>query len=183
MTKDLNILAAEVHAAAKAKGFWDAPNDGEKLMLIISELSEALEAHRSGKFAQMIHFEESVYLDPERESEYFRLHIKDTFEDELADVVIRILDFSGAKEYSLPKLKDFDVSNDKVKAENVNVGALFFGATGCIVDQEGDSGWWAYEVIQVLSVYASAMNIDLWKHIELKLKYNASRPHKHGKAY
>jgi len=181
MTKDLNVLAAEVHAAAKAKGFWDAPNDGEKLMLIISELSEALEAHRNGKFAQMIHFEESVYLDPERESEYFRLHIKDSFEDELADVVIRILDFSGAKEYSLPKLKDFDVSHDKVKADNV--GAIFWSATKCIVAQDGSPGWWAYEIVQGLSIYASAMNIDLWKHIELKLKYNASRPHKHGKAY
>jgi len=180
MTKDLNVLAAEVHAAAKAKGFWDAPNDGEKLMLIISELSEALEAHRSGRFSRA-DFEKLDGLPDEGYQEIFRLCVKDTFEDELADVVIRILDYCGAKGYSLPKLKDFDVSHNKVKAENV--GALFFGATGCIVDQEGDSGWWAYEVIQVLSTYASAMNIDLWKHIELKLKYNASRPHKHGKAY
>ena len=180
MTKDLNILAAEVHAAAKEKGFWDAPNDGEKLMLIISELSEALEAHRRGRFSRA-DFEKLDGLPDEGYQEIFRLCVKDSFEDELADVVIRILDFCGAKGYSLPKLKDFETNHDVAKAENV--GALFWEATKCIVAQDGNPGAWAYEIVQVLSIYASAMNIDLWKHIELKFKYNAFRPHKHGKAY
>lgn len=31
--------------------------------------------------------------------------------------------------------------------------------------------------------YCRALNIDLWKHVELKLKYNSLRPYKHGKEY
>lgn len=31
--------------------------------------------------------------------------------------------------------------------------------------------------------YAGAMGIDLERHVQLKLEYNASRPYKHGKAY
>ena len=35
------------HAIAKSKGFWDKPrNTGEALMLVVTELAEAMEAHR-----------------------------------------------------------------------------------------------------------------------------------------
>ena len=48
--KELNDLAKQIHQNAKDKGFWDSPrNTGEIFMLIISEASEALEAHRRGR--------------------------------------------------------------------------------------------------------------------------------------
>ena len=51
-------------------------------MLIVSELGEAVEAHRSGRFG---------------------LERKDTFEDELADTVIRIFDLCGGLGIDLEK--------------------------------------------------------------------------------
>lgn len=134
--KDLIKMA---HANAVAKGFYEREqNVGERLMLVVSELSEALEADRNNRGASIGAFDIEVRptmlkVDERGEivqriespifKEAFTEHIKDTFEDELADAVIRIADMCGA------------------------------------------------------------MGIDLERHIELKMAYNETRPHKHGKAY
>ncbi len=77
-------LASRVNENARAKGWWKGDrNDGEMIALMHSELSEALEALRHG--------------NPRSE------HIPDFTgpEEELADVVIRILDYAGAKNLRL----------------------------------------------------------------------------------
>ena len=84
----LNELAQEIYQNNKGKGFWDKErNVGEMLMLVTSELGEAMEAHRKGRFANLEAYEEF--------SEDFEDAIKDTFEDEIADSVIRLLDMCG----------------------------------------------------------------------------------------
>ncbi len=68
--KSLNELAQICHAVAKSKGFWDQErNVGEALMLMVTELSEAMEAYRHQDQAE--------------------------FKEELADTFIRLLDFCG----------------------------------------------------------------------------------------
>lgn len=58
------------HKVAKEKGFWDTKKEiGTALMLIVSELAEALEADRNSNF--------------------------ENFKEELADTVIRIFDLCG----------------------------------------------------------------------------------------
>ena len=90
----LNILAERIHNGNKNRGFWDEKrNVGEMLMLVVTELSEALEAHRSGKMfnkANKINFLESDDM-----VQSFKDNIKDTFEDEIADAMIRLLDMCG----------------------------------------------------------------------------------------
>jgi len=50
----LNKLAEEIHKNAVDKGFWEKPVEvGTSLMLIVSELGEALEADRKGDFADL----------------------------------------------------------------------------------------------------------------------------------
>jgi NTP pyrophosphatase (non-canonical NTP hydrolase) len=64
------------HSVAKSKGFWDEKKEiGTTLMLIVSELAEALEADRKGDF--------------------------DNFKEEIADTVIRIFDMCGYLEIDI----------------------------------------------------------------------------------
>ena len=91
---NLNDIATAVYASNKAKGFWDQErNVGETLMLVVTELSESLEAHRSGRFCTQ--GDKVAYLESDDMVQAFKSNIKDTFEDELADAVIRILDLCG----------------------------------------------------------------------------------------
>lgn len=93
----LNDLAAKIFENNKRKGFHNLdvkPNVGERLMLVVSELGEALEADRTGKKCDPVQLawfysttDESHALD-----EHFPEHIKNTFEDEIADSIIRLLD-------------------------------------------------------------------------------------------
>lgn len=81
--KRLNNVAAEVNRIAVEKGWWDAPrNDGEIIALCHSELSEALEGLRK----------------PRRDEHCPQF---DSVEIELADCIIRILDFAYVRGHDL----------------------------------------------------------------------------------
>jgi len=95
----LTAAAKQVHKDNKQKGFWDKEREvGTLLMLATSELAEALEADRKGRYTGKI-----VSEDKEKEEfpQWFEQNIKDTFEDEMADTVIRILDICGAMDIDL----------------------------------------------------------------------------------
>lgn len=82
-------LAAEIHSDACNKGFYDNQREvGTLLMLVVSELSEALEADRAGR-----HAPNPAVMSGD--SEDFATRVKDTFEDEIADAIIRLLDLCG----------------------------------------------------------------------------------------
>jgi len=90
LTDNINRLMFLCHGVAVESGWWDdirtdSPiirNDGEMLCLMHSELSEAMEGLRKDLM--------DTHL-PERKMA----------EVELADCVIRIMDFAGAKNYDL----------------------------------------------------------------------------------
>lgn len=80
----INACAGTVYANAKAHGWWEQDrNEGEMIALIHSELSEALEAIRAGN--------PPCPKDPSMS----------TLEEEMADVVIRVMDFCHAKDINL----------------------------------------------------------------------------------
>lgn len=75
LTAALGTQAALINRFMQAQGFWESDNTGEKIALMHSELSEALEADRKGLEAEHIEGFTGV-------------------EEELADCIIRILDFA-----------------------------------------------------------------------------------------
>jgi transcriptional regulator with XRE-family HTH domain len=103
----LNDLRDTAFEYAEKQGFHTRKmNLGERLMLVVSELSEALEADREGKWAPKNLTGETEYgktvttelsdIIPESLSpETYAGEIRGTVEEEIADAVIRICDIAG----------------------------------------------------------------------------------------
>jgi NTP pyrophosphatase (non-canonical NTP hydrolase) len=85
---NLNEIRDKAFACAEKHGFHEKPvNFGERLMLVVSELAEALEADRNGMW--------SGTNTGDFTASYYETHIRGTVEEELADAIIRIGDIAG----------------------------------------------------------------------------------------
>lgn len=112
-TLKLNDACKEQHRIALAKGFKPQPVV-TNLMLIVTELGEACEADRKNKHADFKKFGDTYELElsdfagtfPQRPPAYktaFEAGIKDTFEDEIADAFMRLMDLCGAMDIDIEK--------------------------------------------------------------------------------
>lgn len=122
---NIKETAIAAYRNAKNKGFYDpAPSIESRLLLIHSEVSEACEAIRKNHYCPQNAVSAALgTIDDDTFKIRFEASVKNSFEDEIADTVIRCLDL------------------------------------------------------------CEGMGIDLEAHIAAKMRYNAMRPHKHGKAF
>lgn len=186
----LNRYAKDFHERAVAKGFWDEPRSvGHYLMLAYGELHEAIEADRIGKWAKLTpeQIEELRGLEGAAFVQAFLRMVKDTVGDEIADAVIRLLDLLGWMIESGTPL----VGLDNVRGEFGNTAppkdltdALLRVVCSSVLPLSFCSTLDAVLApIKSLEQLCDHLDIDLMTHIELKLKYNATRPALHGKKY
>lgn len=149
-------------------------------MLIVSELGEALEAHRSNHFCDMKELETAMNCLSVKAIPEFVTHfknIKDSFEMEIADVFIRLFDLCGYLNINVPD--NFGMNSGMLKEymSRENVGESFL----VIATEVCEKRIWI--PIEMLLWFCDHNNIPIEKHLSAKMAYNRTRPRKHGKRY
>lgn len=192
---NLNHLRDRVYQCACDHGFHDTQlSDEHFLMLIITELSEAVEADRKGKRAKVSKFkmdyERYPALVDENKRFYcaFKKHIKDTVEDELADAVIRLLDLAGLRGISLETAqKDMKTCIDDMASacEDETFTESIYSISTLPVRYDGiyEFSTTVNDMIICILGLAHHLDMDLLWHIEQKIKYNELREQRHRKKY
>ena len=188
---DLNTLAQEVFEANTEKGFHDKEISNMVLiMLVITELSEAVEAHRKGKRFSKEDYEWALLMEcqgwltvDQQFKNVFERKVKDTLEDELADAVIRLLDLAGLRS-TIIHIEDFDkciVNQFWDKKDFTECIYLLARHVSKYVLPSNDQAEYVINTnIAEIEGLCEYLSIDLWLHVELKLRYNKLRPKNDG---
>lgn len=99
---DLNELAKEIHESAIEHGWWESEREfPEIIALCHSELSEALEEYRNGLLPAKIYS--------------LGLNKPEGIPIELADCIIRILDYCGHENIDIEKALQIKVEYNKTR--------------------------------------------------------------------
>lgn len=199
--KKLATLADDAYKIAEKHGFYNENTEIEtELMLIVTEMSEAVQADRHNRHGSIEDYESEIQMRRDFHTAY-KNSLEGTVESEFADIVIRILSLLGWMNSKNPiKLKsdsiladEYGIGKIQYKVQNIiNKGSIakdlfrLNGRFSWFVDNESCS-WFVSDTLQsiLMRVFAIAHNnnIDLMEHIKLKMKYNESRPYLHGCKY
>lgn len=193
----LNELRDKAFSIAVRSGWHEEDQSDEHfLCLVISELMEAVEADRKGRYASKDRFiMEFEYIVNEQnlhghlyDAAYvsvFDKYIKDTVDDELADTCIRIFDLAGLRKTNLSDIP-FPIynSNDhKDSRKSLTFTEWVYDVTRVITGFKKNTfpiGYLLIGVLQEICCKAEMIECDILWHIEQKMKYNELRSYKHG---
>ena len=191
-TEELNALKEKAHMTAVEHGFYEEVKpDAFYLGLVMSEAGEAINADRKGMHADTKGFEEIEAAEKDFPfAENFKAHIKDSVEDEIADIVIRLLDYAG--------LKGYEVIADVSALPSVQASLDWFGEhwlPGLLFQLMGglsdafDDGLVEGYIACLIGIFEGCFeqmtgsDKDLWWFVEQKMRHNELRPKLNGKKY
>ena len=178
MIQITNELRDRAYQCSCNHGFHDKEySDAHWLMLIITEISEAVDADRKNRKAYIDAFER-LYSGSDSKFGYEKL-IKGSVEEELSDIVIRCLDYAGLKKINVEGRIILSYTVTKKKSFIENMYAIVKDIVNYKYSQEELINYAFRQVLRVAEFY----NIDLLWHIEQKMKYNELRPMLNGKKY
>lgn len=174
----------DCYVIAKEKGFYsDNSKIEEHITGILSELFEAYEAHRAGSFTDKVIYTKNWIKNPNHISLVWRQlyikKVKDTFEDEITDLFIRVFNLSSY----------LNVSTDKIKPLTKNLENKTLDQQIIILDQlilqfnDITPRLWFKLVLNTLYGFCNIYRIDLKLHLPAKIQFNKSRSYLHGKNY
>lgn len=188
-----NELTKKAHDNAVQKGFWkDQLSESHCLMLVFTEISEAVEADRKGMYADL-----KSYINRTPDISFnglktkgsvsdiafqmkFEKCIKDSVADELADAAIRLFDYAGYLQIDfnkLPTCKYYRAFNRFSFTENAFGLTKGLAKEAICIEKRIQFG------LNYLKEWADHLQIDLEFHVKEKMKYNEGREAMHGKKY
>ena len=176
---NLNELRDEAYSIAKANGWHEEEHsDSHWLMLIITEIAEAVQADRKDRHTDIGLFKAllETYANDDAVFKYeFETHVKNGVEDELADIIIRCLDYSALRGICLDYVPLFitDYCRDKSIVKRDFPTFAYFLTFKAV---NGD----VTDVLARVIAYCKLKGIDLDFFIRAKMKYNRLRGYKHG---
>jgi len=188
-------LIKRAYSIAATHGFHEVDlSNAHFLMLVVSEIGEMVEADRKSCRAM---YDAVEYCEKHADDEtsdvswgrYFERDVKDTLEDELADVVIRICDFLGTRHIEPIILEETSTSDDWANLWGKDsVNEQCYGLTKIITHIDEDTS--ADDISRLLGAsiawcfdFADFHKFDLLWHVENKMRYNETRSIRHGKNY
>ena len=197
--KDYNELATIIHENAVSHGWWEKERSfAEIVALIHSELSEALEEYRSGKsniwfaciptdvFAgcqNMTHCASGKSnlgcMEASADCRYKDEKPLGIFV-ELADTVIRILDYAGKRKWDIQEATELrsGIKNKGFTLPELVAKCHYLVSEG-YADEESRSVYFA-DCINLIRSWCADNGGDLDEAIVIKHEYNKSRPYRHG---
>ena len=173
-------LQQRIWEIATAHGWHEQPiPTAQYCGLIMTEMAEAIEADRNGRRADMESFNERMSnLDGSDEcfKEMYKRYVKGSIEEEFADVVIRVLDMAQ------------EVHGDRMRWLGYYPWGQVYHEDKSFIENawyfiREILNWGTMNISDSVSFmfdWAQDLGIDLWQHIEWKMKYNELRPYKHG---
>lgn len=173
------------HEEKKSKAHW--------LMMICTEVAEAVQADRKGRYMDDLDKEglKTVLADDHNGSKFDKYYsdtIEGKVESELSDICIRVFDLMGV--YNIEAkygFSTFDHEVKYVKQHSFTENAMMLtktivscNITASISEKEGMSFDLYLSILATVFEWAEALGIDLIRHIDLKMRYNKSREYHHG---
>lgn len=185
----INEWSKRIHEWAVGKGWWkdgiEARDVAEIVANFHSEVSEAWEEYRAGRMETWFSIDgQLIEMDAQGKAvlrQTGRIAKPEGFWVEIADLCIRIMDAMEA--YGWPAS---DRETNGNQGEDLPGLIIDFHATISSMFVRGCSSWssqadiWAQTIIVDAIVAARQNGVDLWKLIELKHRYNETRPYRHG---
>lgn len=190
-TEELNALKDRAYKTAVEHGFHEEEKSNAYwLGLVMSEAGEAINADRKGRHAGTYLFTVDMKMGIPFKIN-FENHIKDSVEDEIADIVIRLLDFAGMKGYTL-SISGLCILPSIVVIREFEKNGL----PGTLIQLIGplDSSLNQHNTEKTIGIIIGVLNdcfdemtggsdCDLWWFVKKKMRYNELRPKLNGKRY
>lgn len=182
--KRLTELSRSIHETATTHGWHEEKkSDAHWLCMVMTEIAEAVDAHRKGERARMDFFIKFTDVKDITDGYWkfcYDTFIKGSLDEEFADIVIRILDFAYEKYGDKMEWQEWSFRDLSSKTSFTEKA---FSLLRWMTDEDiGMSEITLF--VQYMYSWAKTFEMDLDWHIDAKMRYNAMRPYRHGnKAY
>lgn len=184
-----NEFAFKAHANSVAKGFHRVRHSNEHcIMLVITEISEFIQADRDGKWCWSSLAMYKDLIDPGSPAraangswvDNFEVWIGECAEVELADIAIRLADLAGLLGLDFDKMNPCNYHRAFDRFTLTENALALIGAlcnTQISVERRVFCG------LDYVFNWADSLGVDLWFFVGEKMKYNETRPERHGRRY